>query len=527
MGPGHRARWPSPRPAATQSGPRWRWRRTGRAAAARHRQRRYHGAAVGPGHRAAGATLTATTARTSVASGPGRTGGCCWPPAAGTTRCGCGTRHRPARWAAARPPHRPGGGEWRSAPGRAGGCCCHRQRDRTVRLWDPANREAGQPRRPHGGSCGRGVRPGRAALLASGSEDRTVRLWDPASRTAGEPLFRPHRPGGGGVRRRAGRAAAARLRQQRQDGAAVGPGHRPPRSPAAHGHTGRPARWRSAPGRAARCCLPPPAGDGTVRLWDPAPRPAAASRWPATPAGCTSVAFGVGRTGGCCSPPPARTERCGCGTRAPGPGWAEPLDRPHRLGVLGGVPRRAGREAAARLRWRGQDGTAVGPGHRRPAWPAARPAAPAGEVGGVRRRAGRAPVLASAGYDGKVWLWDVGTGRWAQRSWQRPRLRLERGLQTAWERARLARGAAHRPHHVGDLGGVRRRAGRACCCWPPPAMTRRCGCGTWPAGPATSRFTRRSSIRSVAIANRALAIGDDEGVSVIELDSVPGTRPAG
>jgi hypothetical protein len=38
---------------------------------------------------------------------------------------------------------------------------------------------------------------------------------------------------------------------------------------------------------------------------------------------------------------------------------------------------------------------------------------------------------------------------------------------------------------------------------------------------------RRSSIRSVAIANRALAIGDDEGVSVIELDSVPGTRPTG
>ena len=36
-------------------------------------------------------------------SGPGRAGGCCWPPAAGTRRCGCGTRSPAAGWASRSP----------------------------------------------------------------------------------------------------------------------------------------------------------------------------------------------------------------------------------------------------------------------------------------------------------------------------------------------------------------------------------------------------------------------------------------
>ena len=59
---------------------------------------------------------------TSVAFGAGPDGRRCWPPAAATGRCGCGTRPPARPSAAAHRPHRPGA-RWRSAPARTGGCC--------------------------------------------------------------------------------------------------------------------------------------------------------------------------------------------------------------------------------------------------------------------------------------------------------------------------------------------------------------------------------------------------------------------
>ena len=53
------------------------------------------GAAVGPGHRRPGRRRRSPATRTRCArwrSGPARMAACCWPPAAGTRRCGCGTR---------------------------------------------------------------------------------------------------------------------------------------------------------------------------------------------------------------------------------------------------------------------------------------------------------------------------------------------------------------------------------------------------------------------------------------------------
>ena len=106
-----------------------------------------------------------------------RTGGCSPPPAT-TRRRGCGTRP-PAMPAHPHRPHRPG---------------------------------------PRGG-----VQPGRA-LLATASGDKTARVWDPATGETCAPS--PATPAGprGGVQ--PGRAAA-RHRQRRQDGAAVGLTWRP------------------------------------------------------------------------------------------------------------------------------------------------------------------------------------------------------------------------------------------------------------------------------------------------------------
>ena len=138
--------------------------------------------------------------------------------------------------------------------------------DGTARLWDPATGEHLRTLTGHDRSVWGVAFSPDGRLLATASHDGTVRLWDPAT---GERLrtLTGHDQRGrrGGVQ--PGRAAA-RHRQRRRDGVAVGPGHR--RAPA---HPDRPHRARSWVWRSAR-------------------------------------------TGGC-SPPPATTRRRGCGTRPP------------------------------------------------------------------------------------------------------------------------------------------------------------------------------------------------------------------
>ena len=108
--------------------------------------------------------------------------------------------------------------------------------DGTVRLWDPATgTPVGDPLTGHTGrvsSVAFGRLPDGRVLLATGSHDHTVRLWDPATGTpVGDPLTgHTAEVSCGGVRAAAGRAGAAGQRQLGPHGAAVGPGHRRPRS---------------------------------------------------------------------------------------------------------------------------------------------------------------------------------------------------------------------------------------------------------------------------------------------------------
>ena len=146
-----------------------------------------------------------------------------------------------------------------------------------------------------------------------------------------------------------------------------------------------------------------------------------------------------------CWPPPATTGRCGCGTRPPGQTAAHP-DRPHRRGVRGGVLARTAR------------------------------------------------LLATAGGDGTVRLWDPATGQPARTLTGHTGAVIGGGVlprrRPAGHRQRRRDGAAVGPGHrrrpratlTGHTGWVRgggvlprRRA-----CWPPPAATARCGCGTRP-----------------------------------------------
>ena len=116
--------------------------------------------------------------------------------------------------------------------------------DKTARLWDPATGEHLRTLTGHDGEVlGVAFSPdGR--LLATASSDNTARLWDPATgkqlRTlTGTLTGHTDTVCGRGVQ--PGRAAA-RHRQQRQHGAAVGPGHR--RAPA---HPPRPDRPSTHP----------------------------------------------------------------------------------------------------------------------------------------------------------------------------------------------------------------------------------------------------------------------------------------
>ena len=185
------------------------------------------------------------------------------------------------------------------------------------------------------------------------------------------------------VRGHRGRPAAAGQRRRRRHGADLGPRHRQP----AH-HPGRPPR--TASGRCARSpwtdssCWPAPAATGRCGSGTPPPAPA---HHPGRPPGrrlrrCAPSPW-PGRS---CWPAPATTARCGSGTRQPATA-RHPGGPPGGSGVCAVTV--AGQELLASA---GDDGTVRiwDPGNRPAAHPAGRPRWVIGAVPGHRRRPGAA-----------------------------------------------------------------------------------------------------------------------------------------
>jgi WD40 repeat protein len=416
----------------------------------------------------------------------------------------------------------------------------------TVRLWDPiADAPVGEPLPGHTGPVAFAAGPGGRLLLASAGEDKTVRLWDPAARApVGEPLT-GHTglvnavafgtgPGGRLLLASSGGDGTVRLWDPATGSTVDEP---------LTGHTESVNAVAFGTGPGGRLLLTSGSSDETVRLWDPVTGAPVGTPLTGHTDVVASVAFGTG--------PGGRLLLASLGggweqaVRLWDPATGAPVGEPltSHTGWVTSVALATGQSGRLVLAstsgglsqtvqlWDPATGAPMGEpliGHTQSVGSVALTAVPGGRL-----------LLASGGGDRTVRLWDPATGARvgepltghtgpvrsvAFGTGPGGRLLLASGGgwdQTIrlWDPATGAPVGEPLTGHTVEVTSVAFATGRSgrlllasggkdrtVRLWDP--ATRSC----------IATVRRRSSVQSLASANAMLAIGDDEGLSVIELD---------
>jgi WD40 repeat protein len=378
--------------------------------------------------------------------------------------------------------------------------------DRTVRIWDPlTGAPVGDVLTGHTGRIwclAAAHAPDGRLLLASGGDDLTVRIWDPLAGTlAGAPLT---------------------------------------------GHTDQVVMTTMATTVDGRLLLATASSDGTVRLWDPLAGTSLGEPLTGHDGPVFAVAFGT--------PPDGRLLLVSAGEDATVRLWdpltGAPIGRPMTghtdrvdglaFGTASGgrwLLASSSRDQTIRL-WDPLAGTPVGEplvGHTSWVFELACGTAPDGRL-----------LLASASADTtiKIWTrfaWNLpvnrspgtplgdlgGVRRHPHRAVAAGQRRHGQDRPAVGPAHRPARGqAAHRPCRMDRCAGIRRDPGRKAA----PRVGQR---GSHRAALAPrqwaclTRLRRGSPLRAIAAADLTLALGDDNGVTVIELaeEDLPANRP--